>query len=293
MISFSLCFLSQNGRNHQHLLHGHLGHHIKCSIVSVGKIVFVLAHLDGIQPLVHSAEAGEVWDAAVQEREMNTEGGHKQEPLVIMIIKSGRPNIIVNPDHLRMIQTRIITLHFQKARQNLENSTGLIHEPKFSKLILHKVYFPNEVIGFREPIYPLSVCGKSGPRSCTPPQMKVQTGIMEISKPWLSKETNTQSRNASKCFVLKIAQLLQSRFSPKAFVGRIWSIKPKGFNLHNRSAPGETRDTVFGKKWTVPWMALQQEYEFPVSRKRKAFTLRDNQMHNIVLDVIHINVKWC
>lgn len=84
------------------------------------------------------------------------------------------------------------------------------------------------MIGFREPIYPLSVCGKSGSRSCTPPQMKVQTGIMEISKPWFSKETNTQSRNASKCFVLKIAQLLQSRFRPK----HSW----EGFDLSNQKA---------------------------------------------------------
>lgn len=64
----------QNTSNHQHLLHGHLRHHIKCSEVRIGKAVFILAHLDGIQPLIHSAEAGEVWDAAVQEREMNTEG---------------------------------------------------------------------------------------------------------------------------------------------------------------------------------------------------------------------------
>lgn len=90
------------------------------------------------------------------------------------------------------------------------------------------MYFPNEVIGFREPIYPLNVCGKSGPRFCTPPQMKVQTGIMEISKPWLSKETNTQSRNTSKCFVLKIAQLLQSRICLK----HSW----EGFDLSNQKA---------------------------------------------------------
>lgn len=64
----------QNTSNHQHLLHGHLRHHIKCSEVRIGKAVFILAHLDGIQPLIHSAEAGEVWDAAVQEREMNSEG---------------------------------------------------------------------------------------------------------------------------------------------------------------------------------------------------------------------------
>lgn len=67
-------YQTQKDRTHQYLLHGHLGHHIKSGKVSVGKVVFVLAHLDGIQPLVHSAEAGEVWDAAVQEREMNTEG---------------------------------------------------------------------------------------------------------------------------------------------------------------------------------------------------------------------------
>lgn len=98
---------------------------------------------------------------------------------------------------------------------------------------------------------------------------KYRQGIMEMSKPWLSKETNTQSRNASKCFVLK---LLQPRFLPKAFVERIWSIKPKGFNLHNRSAPGETRDTVFRK--TVN--RATDGTEFPV-RKRRALTQRQSE----------------
>lgn len=56
-----------------HLLHGHLRHHIKSRKVSVGEVVFVLAHLNSIQPLVHGAEAGEVWDAAVQQREVNAE----------------------------------------------------------------------------------------------------------------------------------------------------------------------------------------------------------------------------
>lgn len=55
-----------------YLLHGHLGHQIKGSKVCTGKAVFVLAHLDGIQPLIHTTEAGEIRDAAVQEREMNT-----------------------------------------------------------------------------------------------------------------------------------------------------------------------------------------------------------------------------
>ena len=127
-----------------------------------------------------------------------------------MIIQSGTSDITASPDHLRVIQTWIITLHFQKARQNWENPTGLIREPTFSKLIPHKVCFPNEVIGFREPIYPLSVCGKSGPRSRTPPQMKVQTGIMEISKPWLSKETNTQSKTLQNVLFWK----LHNCFSP-------------------------------------------------------------------------------
>ena len=152
------------------------------------------------------------------------------------------------------------------------------------------MYFPNEVIGFKEPIYPLSVCGKSGPGSCTPPQMKVQTGIMEISKPSLSKETNTQSRNASKCFVLKTAPLLQSRFRLK----RSW----EGFDLSNRKAliyitarRQQKQETLCSEREsTVPRMALWQEHEFPV-RKRKAFTFREDQMHYIVQDVIHINVK--
>lgn len=112
-------------------------------------------------------------------------------------------------------------------RQNFENPTSLIHEPILSKLISPKVYVPNEVIGFREPIYPLSFCGKSGPGLGTPPQMKVQTGLMEISKPWLSEETNTQRRSASKCFVLKIA-LLQSGIRLK----RLW----EGFDLSNQQA---------------------------------------------------------
>lgn len=67
-----------NARHHHYLLHGHLRHHIKCGKVRIGKVFFVLAHLDGIQPLVHAAEGGEVWDAAVQQGEMDTVGGNKQ-----------------------------------------------------------------------------------------------------------------------------------------------------------------------------------------------------------------------
>lgn len=51
---------------------------------------------------------------------------------------------------------------------------------------------------------------------------------MEISKLWLSKETNTQSRNTSKCFVMKIAQLLQSRIRLK----HSW----EGFDISNQKA---------------------------------------------------------
>lgn len=54
-----------------YLLHGHLGHQIKGGKVCTGEAVFVLAHLDGIKPLIHRTEAGEIRDAAVQEREMN------------------------------------------------------------------------------------------------------------------------------------------------------------------------------------------------------------------------------
>lgn len=57
---------------HRYLLHGHLGHHIKRGEVRAGKTVFVLAHLDCIQPLVHGAEAGEIRDAAVQQGQMNS-----------------------------------------------------------------------------------------------------------------------------------------------------------------------------------------------------------------------------
>lgn len=56
----------------QHLLHSHLGHNIKGAKVGVGEVVFVLAHFDGVQPLIHVAEAGEVWDTAVQEWEVDT-----------------------------------------------------------------------------------------------------------------------------------------------------------------------------------------------------------------------------
>lgn len=58
--------------DHGYLLHGHLGHHIKRGEVRAGKTVFVLAHLDRIQPLVHGAEAGEIRDAAVQQGQMNS-----------------------------------------------------------------------------------------------------------------------------------------------------------------------------------------------------------------------------
>ena len=61
-------------RDRQHLLHGHLRDHIKCRKVRIGKVFFVLAHLDGVQPVIDGAEGGEVWNAAVQEREMNAEG---------------------------------------------------------------------------------------------------------------------------------------------------------------------------------------------------------------------------
>jgi len=123
-------------KNHQHSLHGHLRHHIKCWKVRIGKVVFVLAHFDGIQPLIHSAEGGEVWDAAVQEREMNTEGGHKQE-LLSITIQNGRSNIIVQTTCIWFWKWLII-LHFQNTIWKLEDPTGLIHEPIFSKLIPHK-----------------------------------------------------------------------------------------------------------------------------------------------------------
>lgn len=77
--SSSLSSLSETQVWDQHLLHGHLGNHIKAGEVSIGKVVFVLAHLDGIQPLVHSTEAGEVWNTAVQERKMDTGGGHRHK----------------------------------------------------------------------------------------------------------------------------------------------------------------------------------------------------------------------
>ena len=50
------------------LLHGHLGDGLEGDVVCFGKGLFVLAHLDGLEPLVHGAEAGEVWRGAVQQR---------------------------------------------------------------------------------------------------------------------------------------------------------------------------------------------------------------------------------
>ena len=50
------------------LLHGHLGDHVKVCELCIGKVVLVLAHLDGIQPFVHGAEGCKVWRAAVQQR---------------------------------------------------------------------------------------------------------------------------------------------------------------------------------------------------------------------------------
>lgn len=62
-----------------YLLHGHLGHQIKGGEVCTGKAVFVLAHLDGIQPLIHRSEAGEIRDAAVEQREMNATEDKNQD----------------------------------------------------------------------------------------------------------------------------------------------------------------------------------------------------------------------
>lgn len=151
--SFSLAlYQTQNGWNRRHLLHGHLGHHIKCGKVGAGEVVFVLAHLDGVQPLVHGAEAGEVWDAAVQEREMNTKGG-TQAGAVMSKANTQWQSLSHRPPACDSNMNYYIT--FSKGQTELcENPQGLIREPIFSKLIPHKVYFPNEVIGFREQIYP-------------------------------------------------------------------------------------------------------------------------------------------
>lgn len=76
MFWFRFVFFSANG----YLLHGHLGHQIKGGKVRAGEAVFVLAHLDRIQPLIHRTEAGEIRDAAVQEREMNARADEDKDP---------------------------------------------------------------------------------------------------------------------------------------------------------------------------------------------------------------------
>lgn len=56
-----------------HLLYSHLRYYIKGGETSTGKALLVLAHLDGIQPLVHSVEAGVIRDCAVKEGEVHPE----------------------------------------------------------------------------------------------------------------------------------------------------------------------------------------------------------------------------
>lgn len=56
-----------------HLLYSHLRYYIKGGETSTGKALLVLAHLDGIQPLIHSVEAGVIWDCAVKEGEVHPE----------------------------------------------------------------------------------------------------------------------------------------------------------------------------------------------------------------------------
>lgn len=94
----------------------------------------------------------------------------------------------IGPDHLGLIYE---LLHLKR-----HNPPGLICELIFSMLISHEVDFPNEVIGFRELVLPLTVCGKSGPWSCTSPQMKRQTVLMEISKAFLLEEKNKKKPSA-------------------------------------------------------------------------------------------------
>ena len=62
-------------------LHGHLGHHAEAVEALIGEVLLILAHLDGVQPLVHRGKGGEVWRAAVQQRQMNTgyTGDRRQE----------------------------------------------------------------------------------------------------------------------------------------------------------------------------------------------------------------------
>lgn len=56
-----------------HLLYSHLRYYIKSGEASAGKALLVLAHLDGIQPFIHSVEAGVIRDCAVKEGEVHPE----------------------------------------------------------------------------------------------------------------------------------------------------------------------------------------------------------------------------
>lgn len=56
-------------------LHHHLRNHIERGEAGAGEALFVLAHLDGIQPLVHRVKAGVVGNCAVQQGQVDAGGG--------------------------------------------------------------------------------------------------------------------------------------------------------------------------------------------------------------------------
>ena len=107
-------------------------------------------------------------------------------------------------------------------------AAGLICKPTFSKSIscsaLSKL---SDRLWASQRIHSMPV-ENLALSSAAMPQTRAQTGIMEISKPWLSKETNTRSRSASDCFVLKIVRRLQLRICLKHSL--------EGFDLSNQVA---------------------------------------------------------
>lgn len=132
-----------------YLLHGHLGHQIKGGEVCTGKAVFVLAHLDGVQPLIHRSEAGEIRDAAVQEGEMNATGDKDKDAEVTSSSKH-----ICSPQRFQTEPT----------------PTRLIHQPSLSKRAPQK-----------KPPHEADTCSERSWESW--PQHHHSTA-RSISKPW-------------------------------------------------------------------------------------------------------------
>lgn len=101
-------------------------------------------------------------------------------------------------------------------------------------------------MGFREPKYPVYVCGKSAPWQFAPPQTGTQAGMTEISKEALKRNQHPELK-CLKMFCFANCASASTDNLPEALVGTVHSIKSRGFHLHNHSTPVETRNTVFGK----------------------------------------------